>query len=106
MSNIGIGGLNNCERELTNTPWNVFSPEEVESDIRFAQNLRVRPVASTTSAGPFKFMFVSDPEKWTDIRQVILNGKVRIKKIDNGAVCNLTATDNCSVVNNFYHSLC
>ena len=105
-STIGIGGLNLSKDELTSSAFDVFAPIEIEASIKKANKIIARPIASTNSRGPFKFVIPSDPEKWTDCESVRLSGRVKIQKNDGGILSNFSAGNNeVSTVNNFFQSL-
>ena len=103
---LGIGGLSLSKDELSSSAFNVFAPIELESSIKKANKVITRPIASTTSRGPFKFVIPADPDKWTDCESIRLSGKVKIQKNEGGILSNFKAHDNeVSTVNNFYQSL-
>ena len=83
-STIGIGGLNLGKDEVTSSAFDLFAPIEIENSIKKANKIIVRPIASTNSRGPFKFVIPSDPEKWTDCESIRLSGKVKILKNTGG----------------------
>ena len=100
-STIGIGGLNLSKDELTSSAFDVFAPIEIEASIKKANKIIARPIASTNSRGPFKFVFPSDPEKWTDCESIRLSGRVKIQKNDGGILSNFSVGNNeVSTVNN------
>lgn len=103
---IGIGGLSLSKDEVSSSAFNVFAPIEFENSIKKANKVTTRPIASTNSRGPFKFVIPADPDKWTDCESIRLSGKVKIQKNVGGTLSNFTAMDNeVSTVNNFYQSL-
>lgn len=103
---IGIGGHSLSKDEVSSSAFNVFAPIEIESSIKKANKITTRPIASTNSRGPFKFVIPADPDKWTDCESIRLSGKVKIQKNVGGNLSNFKATDNeVSTVNNFYQSL-
>ena len=103
---IGIGGLSLSKDEVSSSAFNVFAPIEFENSIKKANKVTTRPIASTNSRGPFKFVIPADPDKWTDCESIRLSGKVKIQKNNGGTLSNFTPTDNeVSTVNNFYQSL-
>ena len=103
---IGIGGHSLSKDEITSSAFNVFAPIEIESSIKKANKITTRPIASTNSRGPFKFVIPADPDKWTDCESIRLSGKVKIQKNVGGILSDFKANDNeVSTVNNFYQSL-
>ena len=107
-STIGIGGLNLGKDEVTSSAFDLFAPIEIENSIKKANKIIVRPIASTNSRGPFKFVIPSDPEKWTDCESIRLSGKVKILKNTGGVLSNFIANERgneVSTVNNFFQSL-
>ena len=105
-SGIGIGGLSIGKDEVASSAFDLFSPIEIENSIQNARKIIARPISSTSSRGPFKFVFPADPEKWTDCESLRLSGKVTLKINDGGTISNFTNTINeISTVNNFYQSL-
>ena len=107
-STIGIGGLNLGKDEVTSSAFDLFAPIEIENSIKKANKIIVRPIASTNSRGPFKFVIPSDPEKWTDCESIRLSGKVKILKNTGGVLSNFIANESgneVSTVNNFFQSL-
>ena len=105
-SGIGIGGLSIGKDEVASSAFDLFSPIEIENSIQNARKIVARPISSTSSRGPFKFVFPADPEKWTDCESLRLSGKVSLKVSDNDTISNFTNTINeISTVNNFYQSL-
>ena len=105
-SGLGIGGLSLSKDEVSSSAFNVFGPIELESSIKKANKVTARPIASTNSRGPFKFVIPPDPDKWTDCESIRLSGKVKIQKNNGGTLSNFKANDNeVSTVNSFYQSL-
>lgn len=104
---LGIGGLAIGKDEVATSAFDLFSPIEIEHSIEKSSKIIVRPIANTTSRGPFKFVFPADPEKWTDCESLRLSGKVSLHyKDDNGMIQNFKANLNeISTVNNFFQSL-
>ena len=103
---IGIGGLSLGKDEVSSSAFNVFAPIEIENSIKKANKVTTRPIASTNSRGPFKFVIPADPDKWTDCESIRLSGKVKIQKNSGGTLSNFTPIDNeVSTVNNFFQSL-
>ena len=54
-SGIGIGGLSIGKDEVASSSFDLFSPIEIETSIKNATKITVRPIATTDSGGPFKF---------------------------------------------------
>jgi hypothetical protein len=78
----------------------------MENSIQNARKIINRPISSTSSRGPFKFVFPADPEKWTDCESLMLSGKVTLRQNDGAAITNFNNLINeISTVNNFYQSL-
>ena len=103
---IGIGGYSLGKDEVNSSAFNVFAPIELESSIKKANKITTRPIASTTSRGPFKFVIPADPDKWTDCESIRLSGKVKIQKNVGGTLSDFTQNDTeVSTVNNFFQSL-
>ena len=102
-SGLGIGGLSLGKDEVSSSAFDLFSKIEVENSIKAATKVTARPIATTTSRGPFNFCFPADPEKWTDCESLRLSGKVTLLKGD-GSKFDADVKE-ISVVNNFYHSL-
>ena len=103
---IGIGGYSLGKDEVNSSAFNVFAPIELENSIKKANKITTRPIASTTSRGPFKFVIPADPDKWTDCESIRLSGKVKIQKNVGGTLSDFTQNDTeVSTVNNFYQSL-
>jgi hypothetical protein len=61
-SGLGIGGLSIGKDEVASSAFDLFSPIEIENSIRNATKIVTRPISSSTSRGPFKFIFPADPE--------------------------------------------
>ena len=103
---IGIGGFGLSKNEVVTSAFDLFSPIEIEYIIVKANKISVRPISSTSSRGPFKFVINPDPKKWTDIETLKLSGKVRgLKKVDN-VLSDFDDTKNeISTVNNLFSSL-
>ena len=105
-SGLGIGGLSISKDEVSSSAFNIFSPIEIENSILRGNKLITRPIASTNSRGPFKFVLPSDPEKWTDCESFRLCGKVKIQDLLNGTLTDFKDDKNeISTVNNFFQSL-
>ena len=106
-SGIGIGGLSISKDEVASSSFDLFSPIEIENSIANATKIETRPIATTNSDGPFKFVFPSDPEKWSNCETLRLSGKVKIMhKKDDGTLENFKIDHNeVSTVNNFFQSL-
>lgn len=105
-SGIGIGGLSIGKDEVASSSFDLFSPIEIETSIRDATKINVRPIAAADSGGPFKFCIPADPDKWTDVESIRLRGKVTLKNSAGGTKTNFTNAGNeVSTVNNFYQSL-
>ena len=104
---IGIGGLSIGKDEVATSAFDLFSPIEIEHSIEKANKIVVRPIATTNSRGPFKFVFPADPEKWTDCESIRLSGKVSLHdKNNNGQIEDFKVNMNeISTVNNFFQSL-
>ena len=81
-SGLGIGGLSLGKDEVSSSAFDLFSNIEVENSIKAATKVTARPIATTTSRGPFNFCFPADPEKWTDCESLRLSGKVTLLKGD------------------------
>lgn len=79
-SGLGIGGLSISKDEVTSSSFDVFSSIQIENSITKANKIIARPITSSDSRGPFKFLFPPDPEKWTDCESLRLSGKVTLKK--------------------------
>ena len=105
-SGLGIGGLAISKDEVASSSFDVFSPIEIENSISKASKIIARPIASSNSRGPFKFVFPADPHKWTDCESIRLQGKVKLQKIVSGTVSDFSTNYNeISAVNNFFQSL-
>ena len=106
-SGLGVGGLSISSDEIASSSFDLFSPIEVENSIIKAAKIITRPIATTSSRGPFKFMFSPDPEKWTDCETLRLSGKVKIqRKKNDGTIEDFkTNLSEVSTVNNFFQSL-
>ena len=105
-SGLGIGGLAISKDEVSSSAFDIFSPIEIENSILRGNKLITRPIASTNSRGPFKFVLPSDPEKWTDCESFRLCGKVKIQDIVSGNLTDFVDDKNeISTVNNFFQSL-
>ena len=105
-SGLGVGGLSISKDEVATSSFDLFSGIEIENSIQKASKIVVRPISSTNSKGPFKFVFPADPEKWTDCETIRLSGKVTLKKKVGGVLSNFNSTQNeISTVNNFFQSL-
>ena len=105
-SGLGVGGLSISKDEVATSAFDLFSRIEIENSIQKASKIVVRPIASTSSKGPFKFVFPPDPEKWTDCETIRLTGKVTLKKKAGGVLSNFSNNHNeISTVNNFFQSL-
>lgn len=102
-SGLGIGGLSLSQDEVASSAFDLFSSIEIENSIKAATKLTARPIATSTSRGPFNFCFPADPEKWTDCESLRLSGKVTLKRKDGSDFD--SDTKQISVVNNFYQSL-
>ena len=104
---LGIGGLAVGQDEVASSSFDLFSPIEIENSVEKSSKLTVRPIANTSSGGPFKFVFPSDPEKWTDCESIRLTGKVSLHhKDESGLMQNFkTNMNEISTVNNFFQSL-
>ena len=106
-SGIGIGGLSISKDEVASSSFDLFSPIEIENSISKATKVVTRPIATTNSSGPFKFVFPADPEKWSNCESLRLSGKVKIlHKKEDGSIENFkTNYSEVSTVNNFFQSL-
>ena len=106
-SSLGIGGLSLSSDEVASSSFDLFSPIEIENSIIKATKIVTRPIATTASRGPFKFVFPSDPEKWSDCETLRLSGRVKLlTKNANGQIQNFSNEyKEVSTVNNFYQSL-
>ena len=105
-SELGIGGLGLSKDEVASSAFDLFSPIEIENSIKRASKIVTRPISSTNSRGPFKFVFPADPEKWIDCETIRLSGKVRLRKNDRGTLSDFATDYNeISTVNNFFQSL-
>ena len=105
-SGLGIGGLSLSKDEVASSSFDLFSGIEIENSIQKASKIVVRPIASTGSKGPFKFLFPADPTKWTDCETLRLSGRVKLKKNTAGVLSDFTDQENeISTVNNFFQSL-
>ena len=102
-SGLGIGGLSLSKDEVASSSFDVFSGIEIENSIQKASKIVVRPIASTGSKGPFKFLFPADPTKWTDCETLRLSGRVKLKKNTAGVLSDFTDNENeISTVNKTY----
>ena len=65
----GIGGLQISQDEVGISAFDLFGAVEIDNSIQNATFLSIRPTSSTTDtgAGPYDFVVVADPEKWTGI---------------------------------------
>lgn len=105
-SGLGIGGLAISKDEVASSSFDLFSPIEIENSIIKANKIITRPIANTSSRGPFNFVFPADPQKWTDVESLRLSGKVKLKKSAAGILTNYVDDENeISTVNNFFQSL-
>jgi hypothetical protein len=105
-SGLGIGGLAISKDEVSSSSFDVFSPIEIENSLSKASKIVTRPIASSNSRGPFKFIINADPVKWTDCESIRLSGKVKLQKKTENTLSNFDDTANeISTVNNFFQSL-
>ena len=105
-SGLGIGGLSISKDEIASSSFDLFSPIEIENSISKANKIITRPISSSNSRGPFKFVFPADPHKWTDCESIRLSGKVTLKKSTGGVLSDFTADlEEISTTNNFFQSL-
>ena len=106
-SGLGIGGLSIGKDEVASSSFDLFSPIEIENSISNATKIVTRPIATTNSRGPFKFVFPADPEKWSNCESLRLSGNVKIlRKKDDGSIENFKLNySEVSTVNNFFQSL-
>ena len=105
-SGIGIGGLAISQDEVASSAFDLFDPIEIENSITKASKVVTRPISSSNSRGPFKFLFPADPEKWTDCESLRLSGRVKIRRYEAGALKDFdNSVKEVSTVNNFYQSL-
>ena len=105
-SGLGIGGLSLSKDEDASSAFDLFSPIEIENSISKATKIVTRPIATSTSRGPFKFQFPADPDKWTDCESIRLSGRVKLRRVNGGALTDFDADiKEISTVNNFYQSL-
>ena len=105
-SGLGIGGLAISKDEVASSAFDLFAPIEIENSITKASKVVTRPISSSNSRGPFKFLFPADPEKWTDCESLRLSGRVKIRRFEAGALKDFdNAVKEVSTVNNFYQSL-
>ena len=56
-SGLGVGGLSLSSDEVASSSFDLFSPIEIENSILKAAKIITRPIATTSSRGPFKFVF-------------------------------------------------
>ena len=105
-SGLGIGGLSLSKDEVASSAFDLFSPIEIENSISKASKIVTRPIATSTSRGPFKFLFPADSDKWTDCESIRLSGRVKLRRVNGGALVDFdTNIKEISTVNNFYQSL-
>ena len=106
-SGLGVGGLSLSSDEVASSAFDLFSPIEIDNSITKSTKIVTRPIATTTSRGPFKFAFPPDPEKWSDCETLRLSGKVKLlRKKDDGSIEDFNANlCEISTVNNFFQSL-
>ena len=104
-SGLGIGGLSISKDEVGSSAFDLFKAVEIDTSIVSSTLLEVRPITSASSAGPFHFVIPADPHSWTSCDSVRLSGRVRLRKLEDDVISNLTGTEDVSVVNNFFHSL-
>ena len=105
-SGLGIGGLSLGKDEVASSAFDLFSPIEIENSISKASKIVTRPIATSSSRGPFKFLFPPDPDKWTDCESLRLSGRVKLRRYNAGALADFDVNiKEISTVNNFYQSL-
>jgi len=101
----GIGGLNLSADEVGISAFDLHTKVDIDNSIERAVELTIRPTTTTQlGAGPYDFLIVPDPQKWTAAETLRLSGRVKVVK-SSGAGDLDGATDQVSVVNNFFHSL-
>lgn len=104
-SGHGVGGFSIQKDEVGSSSFDLFKKVEINTSIVSAPFVYVRPITTSSSKGPFDFIIPADPIHWTDAETMRLSGKVRLTKNVGGVPTIMAADDDCSVVNNFFHSL-
>ena len=109
-SGFGIGGHSKSVVEMTTSKLDYWSPFIVENSVKRSYKTEVRP-QSISGDGPIEFHLPADPEKFTDITSLTLQGRVgvRVKNV-LGLWVPIKDTnprpDTWGVINNFFQSLC
>jgi len=99
----GIGGLNLSADEVGISSFDLHTKVDVDNSIQRAIELTIRPTTATElGGGPYDFLIVPDPQKWTAAETLRLSGRVKVVKTGGDLNPN---TDHVSLVNNFFHSL-
>ena len=105
MSSIGVGGFSKGRDELISSEFDVYSKPVYEKGYAGYEDIEVRPTSTATSAGPFNFFFPQDPYKLTKAQSFKVKGKMRIRKLNNGVISNLSANENVSTINDPFKAL-
>ena len=71
----GIGGLQISQDEVGISAFDLFAPVEIDNSIQKTTLLSIRPISASTDTGggPYDFVVVADPEKWTGISFFLLS---------------------------------
>lgn len=93
--------------ELTSSKLDYWSPFVIENGVTRTHRLDVYPHTTTPNNGPTEFHINPDPEKFIDISNVTLQGKVslRYKEGDALVIPPKDTSKDWTVVNNFFQSL-
>ena len=105
MSTIGVGGFSTGRDELISSEFDVYSNPIYEKGYAGYEDVEVRPTATASSSGPFHFFFPRDPYKLTQAQSLKVKGKMRIRKITNGTLSDMSADENVSTINDPFKSL-
>ena len=105
MSTIGVGGFSTGRDELISSEFDVYSNPIYEKGYAGYEDVEVRPTATASSSGPFHFFFPRDPYKLTQAQSLKVKGKMRIRKITNGTLSDISADENVSTINDPFKSL-
>ena len=88
---------------ITPSKFNLFDPIVCDKGIVSSHTLMIQ---TNSQGGPYEFNIEPDSEKWTDITTMLLHGEMTIqKKLTDGTWRTLGGAENCSPVNNIFHSI-
>ena len=93
MSTIGVGGFSKGRDELISSEFDVYSNPIYEKGYAGYEDVEVRPTATASSSGPFHFFFPRDPYKLTQAQSLKVKGKMRIRKLTNGTLSDMSADE-------------